>query len=449
MSEFIDYKNSIQDFLHLLEILEEQVEHYISEMLCMTHSHVRIEFFLEYKDEQPNVVPGGGGGGGVGGGGGGGIDGSGYQTGDLEEGGATPPQPAVDTVPEQDGVLEGIPNISSFIRQVDTAKFCFYLKDKIEMCLKPILKLKNAILEHQTQGNLPNLDSYSPCMKVSMCVFAELVLANLDMHPFSPKLLTKMLEVVNVKTGSWTIPANFQVELSEEAKAFSHLPFGVSVNILEKRIKISDIGNIISTTQYREKSRIYIQAQKMGKIVRSPFRFCESLENLQAVLSHFSTDENIELDYTLNVNLTGNHQDQGADRFFEHSLESRIDYNYIANELPKERRSILFLAITRISEALYNHCYHELLTCKKLSNARRSDDTTVTFPTGYTNAEDLPKSLVELAHAVYTETNIGNVLTWSIPPVNNEINNPGMLILYNLPTTFLGSTPKMPQPKKG
>jgi hypothetical protein len=422
--EFINYQKTVDDFLRLVSLLEDQLSHYHDEIMNLTHSHVRLEFFLEYFDE-PNNPPNN-------------LDNEGSD----EEQGA--PSGAPEDVPQNVGgegngeigdlngdlnpnieqeadFLDGIPNISSFIRQIDTLEFCIFLVERNTKCFQPLLKLKSAIKEHEAQGNLPNFDSYTPPMKAAMCTFAELMLTNLDMHPYSPKILKKMLVHVPAKTGSWTIPPSFRIDLNEEQKAFSELPFGVTPHVLEKRIKISDIGNILSSTSYREKSRVYIQAQKLKPMVRSSFRFCEAVENLQAVLSHFSTDDDMYLD----DNLKGIVEDDLPEPFFEHTLEGRIDYNYLANELPWDRRIIMFDAIANISEALYNHSYHELLTIRKRSRNRATTDTPMTFPSREMSVADLPTSFFQVTTAVHNESLDGNVLTWTFPARSNEINNPG------------------------
>jgi hypothetical protein len=96
-----------------------------------------------------------------------------------------------------------------------------------------------------------------------------------------------------------------------------------------------------------------------------------------------------------------------------------IDFGYIANELTKERRTLLEISLSLVTSLLYNQNYCDLLT-----NPRNHFGGGRNLPLESYTAETFPTSKIGVLAVAFENLTLNNDIKWSIDTVT-ECNNPG------------------------
>jgi hypothetical protein len=374
--EEIQYTSSVNEFLSKMEWLESHRDSYLRDLLNFGNACVRMEFFLEYRGVEDNEI-----------------------------------------IAEN---LEKLPNLSSAMRMVETIELKRYLEKKLTENMKPFEKLRETINTHRLSGTVPSLSQLGSSCKAALIVHSELLVADLDFHPYKPKTLIGMMktdetELTENITSSWRIPERFQVPISTEEQDVTGLRYGVSPTYLKKRIKVSNLGE--QSSRERD-SDLLERASKYKKNTRLPVFFLQAVDKLKAILYYYSRDEppggtnpfeTVRPEAEENVVESADYVDLDPD--FD------VDFAYIANTLSKERRDDMEGYICMVILLLYDQNYCDLLTNPRY---KRSEGRKLPNKDGL----EFPKNKHEVIRIMTDELLQNNHLGWNIVE-SEECKSPG------------------------
>jgi hypothetical protein len=386
--EDIQYTTSVNDFLSKMEWLEAHKDSYLRDLLNFGNASVRMEFFLEYRGADDDAI--------------------------INEN------------------LDRLPNLSSAMRLVETRNLKGYLEKKLTDNIKPFEKLRDTIITHRSSGTVPSLRQMGPTIKAAMVVHAELLVANLDFHPYKPKTLVGMMKVGNTlhanKTGSWRIPERFQVPISVEEQGVTGLMYGVPPTFLNKRIKVSSIGE----PSLRERdSDLLERASKYKKSTRLPVFFLQAVDKLKAILYHYSREAPIDtIDPFVNAGRQVDENQNSPSDYVDLDPDFEVDYSYLSNTLSKERRNDMEGYICMVILLLYDQNYCDLLT-----NPRYPRSEGRKLPNGIRSVDTFPKCKFDVINTMTANLFDNNNLGWSIVETE-ECKSPGKFDFYDFRMTY-------------
>jgi hypothetical protein len=255
----------LNDFTNKMDWLKQHQTSYLRDLLTFANIGVRMEFFMEYSEVPEEEEE---------------EDDDNFHQ-DPEEG---------DVLIDEN--LHRVTNLASSMCLVDSKLLKSYLERKLSENMKPFDKLCETIKTHKTGGTLPNLTSLEDNSKAAFVVHAELLIANLDFHPYVPKTLLKMMKHGSMsqfqKIGSWRIPERFHVELSTQEKRITGLKYGINSTYLKKRVKVSTLGD--PCIMRERDSELLERASKYKKKTRLPVFYLQAVDKVKAILHFFSRD---------------------------------------------------------------------------------------------------------------------------------------------------------------
>jgi hypothetical protein len=391
----------LDDFTTKMEWFDDHKESYLRELVTVMNLGCRMEFFMEYTEDQ---------------------DGNNEAEEDeekedsefLEEHG----QEGGEWINEN---LHRISNLATAMRLVKTADLKDYLVTKLVQTTEPFERLKEMITTHRTAGTIPNLMSLGDTSKAAMVVHAELLVANLDFHPFVPRTLLKMMTDAIMteyqKIGSWRIPNRFHRPLPLQEKLITGLQYGIDPRFMKKRIKVSRLGQ--ANPMKERDSDILERASKYKKTTRLPVYYLQAVDKLKAILSFYSSgsDEN---PFEENP-LWDDAIPETESEFVLLDPNATVDWDYISNALEPTKREDMEHHIGVVTTLLYNQNYCDLLTNSQynLSDHRK-------LPTNSYTAETFPTSKYEFIRTTSENSMADNDLNWSLNSLT-ECSTPGTL----------------------
>jgi hypothetical protein len=351
--DLVDYKKCQDDLLGMIEWIEAHLDEYEESMAILLNAPTRVEFFLQYK---PDL--------------------------DLER-----------------ENLPNFPNLGWCLKKVSTNELASHLKSQTDDCMTPILKLKEHMQIHKRDGAVASFETFTRAALCGLVVTAELLIALLDFHPYQPWHLKTFMSLAGKKHGSWGIPLQFQVDLSENERLLTGLRYGVNPTHMKRKISFGRGHEIQNYNATKANSMTVSIAFLLKKQVRLPLFFVQAIDQLKATLQHFSKDRDQEM-LTSEEN-PGPADADSVDQYADLMLFQGIDYIYLANILTNERRTIMFEIIGDITSNLYNQNWHDLLTSKKHGASQ------VQIP-----VNDFPTSLIPFSQLLIGEIESSAGLNW-------------------------------------
>jgi hypothetical protein len=384
-----DYSSTIDDFTRKMEWLDDHKDSYLRDLCTFVNIGCRMEFFMEYTEKTDRD--------------------------DAEEA-----DDDDDYLQEEVDVgdrwihenFHRVSNLATSMRLIKTLDLKHYLETKLVHNMRPFTRLREMIRTHRTGGTLPNLSSLRDSSKAAMVVHAELLVANLDFHPFVPKTLLKMMTDAIMtqyqKIGSWRIPERFHRPLSDQEKQITGLKYGIHPRFLKKRIKVSRLGQA-NPTRERD-SNLLERASKYKKTTRLPVFFLQAVDKLKAILQFYSLSLEEEDPFSINP-LWDDDIPETEDEFVYLDPTQVVDFSYISNVLPSKKRVEMEHHIGVVSALLYNQNYCDLLT-----NPRYNTSGNRKLPGTKFTGENFPKSKFEFISTVSENAMLDNDLNWTLAP---------------------------------
>jgi hypothetical protein len=330
--ESLDLGRCQDDVLGMMSWIEQHLNEYKEQMASLINAHTRVEYFLQYEQN---------------------LD-----------------------LPREN--LDKTPNLAFCLKKVNTRDLAGHLRSQTEDCMAPLQKLREHMQLHRQDGSVANVSGFTPAAKAGLIVTAELLIALLDFHPYQPWHLKTFMALDGRKHGSWCIPQQFQIPLSDEERLRTCLPYGVNPIHMKRKISFGSGHEHQLYNAIKASSMSVSYAFQIRSKVRLALFFVQAIEKLQATLQYYSADRNEEMLTTVlnpnaNAATVGREGIPSADHA-QLMLLDGIDYVYLANSLTNPRRIAMINFIGEITCNLYHQNWHDLLTSKRHGQSQEHID---------------------------------------------------------------------------